>query len=45
MEFAVPADHRIKPKGSEKKYKYLDVAMNWKKKTNYGTWRWQLYQS
>ena len=36
MEFAVPADHRIKLKKSEKKHKYLDLArelkMLWNKK-------------
>ena len=40
--FAVPADHRIKLKESEKRDKYLDLARESKK--NYGTWRWQLYQ-
>ena len=39
---AVPADHIIKMKESEKKDKYLDLARELK---NYGTWRWQLYQS
>ena len=33
VDFAVPADHRIKPKESEKKYKYLDLARELKKKT------------
>ena len=42
VDFAVPADHRIKLKESEKKDKYLDLARELKK---YGTWRWQLYQS
>ena len=42
MDFAVPADHWIKLKESEKKYKYLDLAKELK---NYGTWKWQLYQS
>ena len=35
VDFAVPADHRIKLKESEKKDKYLDLAMEFKK--NYGT--------
>ena len=43
VDFAVPADHRIKLKEREKKDKYLDLAMELKK--NYGTWRWLLYQS
>ena len=34
VDFAVPADHRIKLKECER-------LENWK---NYGTWRWQLYQ-
>ena len=44
MDLADPADHRKKLKESEKKDKYLDLARKLKKK-NYGTWRWQLYQS
>ena len=35
IDFAVPADHRIKLKKCEKKDKYLDVARELKK--NYGT--------
>ena len=35
VDFAVPADHRIKLKEREKKDKYLDLAMELKK--NYGT--------
>ena len=31
MDFAVPADHRIKLKDSEKKDKYLDLASELKK--------------
>ena len=31
MDFAVPADHRIKLKESEKKDKSLDLAWEWKK--------------
>ena len=42
VDFAVPADHRIKLKECEKKNKYLDLA--WELKKNYGTRRWQLYQ-
>ena len=41
VDFAVPADHRIKLKECEKKDKYLDFASERKK---YGTWRWKLYQ-
>ena len=32
VDFAVPTDHRIKLKGSEKKDKYLDIARELKKK-------------
>ena len=42
IDFAVPADHRIKLKECEKKDKYPNLAMELKK--NYGTCRWQLYQ-
>ena len=42
VDFAVPVDHRIKLKESEKKDKYLNLARELKK--NYGTWRWWLYQ-
>ena len=31
MDFAVPADHRIKFKEHEKKDKYIDLAREWKK--------------
>ena len=34
MDFAVPADHGIKLKVSEKKDKYLDLAREWKKLWN-----------
>ena len=34
MDFAVPADHRIKLKESEKKDKYLDLARELKKPWN-----------
>ena len=34
MDFAVPADHRIKLKKSEKKDKYLDLAKRLKKLWN-----------
>ena len=37
VDFAVPADHRIKLKECEKKDKYLDLEKT-------GTCRWQLYQ-
>ena len=33
MDFAVPADHRVKLKESEKKNKYLDLSRRLKKKT------------
>ena len=42
VDFAVPADHRIKLKEWEKRDKYLDLAGELKK--NYGIWRRQLYQ-
>ena len=38
VDFAVPADHRVKLKESEKKDKYLDLAEG-----NCGTWKWHLY--
>ena len=38
-----PADHKIKLKECEKKDKYLELAWELKKKTNYGTCRRQLY--
>ena len=31
VDFAVPADHRIKLKECEKKDKYLDLVREWKK--------------
>ena len=34
MDFAVPADHRVKLEESEKKYKYLDLARELKKLWN-----------
>ena len=34
VDFAVPTDHRIKLKESEKKYKYLDLARELKKLWN-----------
>ena len=34
MDFAVPTDHRVKLKGSEKKDKYLDLARELKKLWN-----------
>ena len=34
MNFAVPADYRIKLKESEKKDKYLDFVWEWKKQWN-----------
>ena len=41
VDFAVPADHRIKLKECEKKDEYHDLARELK---NYETWRWQSYQ-
>ena len=41
MNFAVPADHRINLKESEKKDKYLDFAKELK---TCETWKWRLYQ-
>ena len=41
VDFAVPADHRVKVKESEKKYKYFDLAKEVEK--NCGTWKWWLY--
>ena len=43
VDFAVPAEHGIKLKESEKKDKHLDLASELKK--SYGIWRWRLYQS
>ena len=34
MDFAVPADHRVKLKESEKRNKYLDLARELKKLRN-----------
>ena len=54
MDFAVLADHWVKLKESEKKDKYRNFAWELKKKpqktktktkkTNFGTWKWWLYQ-
>ena len=41
VDFAIPADHRIKLKENEKKDKYLDLARELKK---CGTWKWRLHQ-
>ena len=35
MDFAVPADNKIKLKEWEKKDKYLDLAKEWKKTIEY----------
>ena len=43
VDFAVPDDHRIKLKESEKKDEYINLT--WELKINYETWRWRLYQS
>ena len=39
VNFAVPADHRVKLKESKKKGKYFNLAREPKK---YGTWKWRL---
>ena len=41
VNFAVPTDHRVKLKESEKKDKYFDLARELEK--NCGTWKWRLY--
>ena len=41
IDFAIPADHRIKLKEREKKDKYLDLARELKR---CGTGKWRLYQ-
>ena len=51
VDFAVPADHRIKLKECEKKNKYLDLARKLKKKTvehagdNYTNCNWCVWNS
>ncbi len=42
MDFAVPADHRIKLKECKKKDKYLDLARELTKTVEHEGW--QLYQ-
>ena len=42
VDFAVPVDHKVKLKESEKKVKYIDLARELKKKCE--TWMWQWYQ-
>ena len=42
VDFALPADYRLKLKECEKKDKYLDLSRELK---NNGKWIWQLYQS
>ena len=44
VDFAVPADHRIKLKESEKKDKYLDFARELKKLWNMQFWLVRLEQ-
>ena len=52
MDFAVPADHKIKLKESEKKNKYLDLTRKLKKTvehesdvhTNYNVYSWYSHQ-
>ena len=41
VDLAVPVDHCVQLKESEKKDKYLDLAGELK---NCGTWKWRLYQ-
>ena len=41
VDVAVPADHRVKMKESEKRDKYLDLCIELK---NSGTWKLQWYQ-
>ena len=41
VDFAVPADHRVKLKENEKRHKYLHLAREQK---NYGIWKWRWYQ-
>ena len=38
VDFAVPADFKVKLKESDKRDKYLDLARELK---NYGTWKWR----
>ena len=50
VDFAVPADHRIKLKECEKKDKYLDLAKELKKTMehegdNYTNWDWWFWNS
>ena len=40
MDFAVPRDHRVKLKESEKRDKYLNLARELK---NYGTYNWRTW--
>ena len=42
VDFAGPANHRIKLKECKKEISTSTSQENWE---NYGTWRWQLYQS
>ena len=41
VDFAVPADHRVKVKEIEKQKSTLPLLGNWK---NCGTWKWWWYQ-
>ena len=36
VDFVVPADQRVKVRESENRHKYLDLARELKKETNYG---------
>ena len=42
VDFAVPADHRVKLKESKKRDKHQDLDRELKK--NYRTWGWRWYQ-
>ena len=42
VDFAVPADHKVELKESEKRDEYQDLARELKK--NYGTWKWRRYR-
>ena len=45
VDFAMTSDHRIKIEEREKIAKQLDHARElFKKRKNYGTWKWQWYQ-
>ena len=41
VDFAVPADQKVKIKENEKRDKFFDLARELKR---YGTWRWRWYE-